>query len=134
MERDTKIKIAVVNDTLSVDEMKKLLQCTREIERNKQGRIISVFLPAAVILAPEHGAPPYISDITITAGDTLSVDELKKIVQCIREIEQNKPVRHINVLMDTPEKTVKEMEEVTDSVKPGFPFKTVIEFKKDAGT
>lgn len=117
----TKIEIAVVNDALSVDEMKKLLQCTREIEQNKEGRVIDVFLD--------------ISDINITAKDTFSVEELKKLAQCIREIEQNKPERHINILMDTPEKTVKEMEGVLDSVKPGFPFKTVIEFgKKDAGT
>lgn len=73
--------------------------------------------------------------ITISVvQDTFTVDELKKIVQCVREIEQNNPERHINVLMDTPEKTVKEMEAVMDSVKPGFPFKTVIEFgKKDKG-
>lgn len=64
-------------------------------------------------------------------NDTLSVDELKKIVQCIREIEQNKPERHISVLMDTPEKTVKEMEDVIDSAHPGFPFKAVIEFKNE---
>lgn len=114
----SRIKIAVVNDTLSVEEMNKLLQCTREIERNKEGRVIDVFLD--------------ISDINITAKDTLSIEELKKLAQCIREIEQNKPERHINILMDTPEKTVKEMEAVMDSVKPGFPFKIVIE-KKDAG-
>lgn len=72
--------------------------------------------------------------INITVeNDAFSVDELKKIVQCIREIEQNRPERHIKVLMDTPEKTVNEMEDVIDSAQPGFPFKAVIEFKnKDA--
>ncbi|MDP2755450.1 MAG: hypothetical protein Q8P40_13815 [Nitrospirota bacterium] len=112
----TKIKITAVNDALSVEEINKLLQCTREIERNKEGRVIDVFLD--------------ISDINITAKDTFSVEELKKLAQCIREIEQNKPDRHINVLYYTPEKTVKEMEAVMDSVKPGMPFKTVIEFGK----
>jgi lipoate synthase len=42
-------------------------------------------------------------------NDTLSEDELKKLVQCIREIEQNKPERHINIFIDAPEKTMKEM-------------------------
>ena len=51
------------------------------------------------------------TNVTIAVvNDTLSVKELNKLVQCIREIEQNKPERRINVLMDTPEKTVKEME------------------------
>lgn len=113
----TTIKITVVNDELSVKEIDKLLQCIREIERNKPGRVINSFLN--------------VSDITIATGDPFSVDELKKLAQCILEIEQNKPDRHINVLMDTPEKTVKEMEAVMDSVKPGMPFKTVIELGKE---
>ena len=28
--------------------------------------------------------------------DTFSEDELKKLMQCIREVEQNKPGRHIS--------------------------------------
>lgn len=112
----TKIKIAVVNGSLLLDEIEFLVQCVREIEQNEQGRHINVFLNA--------------SDININSGDTFSVEELKKLVQCIREIEQNKPDRHIDVLMDTPEKTVKEMEEVLGSVNPGMPFKSVIEFGK----
>ena len=116
----TKIKIAVVNGSLLLDEIEILVQCVREIEQNKRGRVINVFLN--------------VSDINITAGDGFSVEELMKIAQCIREIEQNKPERHIDVLMDTPEKTVEEMEEVLGSVKPAMPFKTVIEFgKKDKG-
>ncbi len=67
----------------------------------------------------------------IVENDTFSVDELKKIVQCIREIEQNKPERHIEVLMGTADKTVKEMEDVLDSAQPGFPFKAVVEFKNE---
>jgi len=71
------------------------------------------------------------TNVTITVeNDTLSAKELNKLVQCIREIEQNKTERHINVLMDTPEKTVKEMEEILDCINPVFPFKTVIEFGK----
>lgn len=117
MNKGTVIKMEVVNEVLSVEEMNKLLQCTREIERNKRGRILNIFLN--------------LSEITIAAGDTLTIDELKELVQCIREIEQNRPDRHINVFMNTPEKTTKEMEAVIDSVKPGFPFKTVIEYKKE---
>ena len=56
----------------------------------------------------------------------LSTDELKKLTQCIREIEQNDTGRLIKIWMDTPEKTVKEMEDVIGSVKPGFPHKMVI--------
>ncbi len=56
----------------------------------------------------------------------LSTDELKKLTQCIREIEQNDTKRLIKIWMDTPEKTVKEMEDVFSSVKPGFPHKMVL--------
>lgn len=56
----------------------------------------------------------------------LSADELKKLTQCIREIEQNNTERFIKIWMDTPEKTVKEMEDVIGSVKPGFPHNMVL--------
>lgn len=56
----------------------------------------------------------------------LSSDELKKLTQCIREIEQNNTERLIKIWMDTPEKTVEEMEDVIGSVKPGFPHKMVL--------
>lgn len=56
----------------------------------------------------------------------LSTDELKKLTQCIREIEQNNTDRLIKIWMDTPEKTVKEMEDVIGSVKPEFPHKMIL--------
>lgn len=62
--------------------------------------------------------------------ESLSVEELKKLMQCLREIEQNKPQRTIYILFHTPEKTVKEMEGIFDSIKPVLPHKLVIEFKK----
>lgn len=62
--------------------------------------------------------------------DTLSIEEIKKLVQCIREIEQNKPERVIRVWIDTPEKTVKEMEEMLSSIKPEIPNKIVIELRR----
>lgn len=66
-----------------------------------------------------------------TENGDLTVDELKKFVQCIRDIEQNVPTRHIQVLMNVPEKTVKEMEDVTSSITPGFPFNIIIDLKKN---
>lgn len=70
----------------------------------------------------------------LVANDTLSVEELKKIAQDIRDIEQNNPRRFVTVLFDAPERTLEEMKKVMDSIKPGMPFKTVIEFgKKDKG-
>jgi len=56
----------------------------------------------------------------------LSTDELKKLTQCIREIEQNNTERLIKIWMDTPEKTVEEMKDVIGSVKPGFPHNMVL--------
>lgn len=56
----------------------------------------------------------------------LSANELKKLTQCIREIEQNNTERLIKIWMDTPEKTVEEMEDVIGSVKPGFPHTMVL--------
>ena len=61
---------------------------------------------------------------------TLSVDELKKLSQCIRDIEQNKPIRHINIWMNVPDKTIKELQEVNDSISPGFPIKSVIKLNR----
>lgn len=61
---------------------------------------------------------------------TLSVEELKKLSQCIRDIEQNKPIRHLNIWMDVPDKTINQIQEVNDSIVPGFPIKGVIEFNK----
>lgn len=64
-------------------------------------------------------------------NDTLSEEELKKLIQCIREIEQNKPERHMNIFINSPEKTMKEATEVLSSIKPGFPFMKVIRFDKE---
>lgn len=60
----------------------------------------------------------------------LSADELKKLTQCVREIEQNNTERVIKIWMNTPEKTVEEMENVINSIKPGFPHKMVIKGPK----
>ena len=64
--------------------------------------------------------------IIVVENGCLSVDELKKLTQCIREIEQNNTDRVINIFMDTPDKTVEEMKSVINSAKPGFPYVTVV--------
>lgn len=64
-------------------------------------------------------------------SDTLSEEELKKLMQCIREIEQNKPKRLINIFINSPEKTTEEVKNVLSSIKPGFPFMKVIPFDKE---
>lgn len=63
-------------------------------------------------------------------NDTFSENELKKLVQCIREIEQNKPNRHIEIWIDSPEKSIKEMTRVITSITPEFPYLKVIEFEE----
>ena len=75
----------------------------------------------------EFDFKPIGTEINIYVGNgCLSADELKKLTQCIREIEQNDTNRLTKIWMDTPEKTIKEMEDIIDSVKPGFPHKMVI--------
>lgn len=62
--------------------------------------------------------------------DILSEDELKKLMQCVRDIEQNKPERHINIFINSPESTTEEMKELLSSISPGFPFMKIIKFDK----
>lgn len=57
---------------------------------------------------------------------SLTVQELKKLTQCIREIEQNDTERRINVWINAPDLTVKELDEVLDSVKPGLQLRAVL--------
>jgi len=64
--------------------------------------------------------------IILVENGCLSVDELKKLTQCIREIEQNNTDRVINIFMDTPDKTVEEMRDIINSASPAFPYMTVI--------
>lgn len=71
--------------------------------------------------------------INISTDDTLSNEEIEKLLQTVRDIEQNKPNRHISVWIDAPDKSVKEMKDMMNSVGPALPYKTVIELdrKKD---
>ena len=64
--------------------------------------------------------------IIIVENGSLSTGELNKLIQCIREIEQHDKDRIINILLDTPDKTIEEMKSLISSVKPGFPYMTII--------
>ncbi len=66
-----------------------------------------------------------------TEEDSFSVDEIKKLLQCVREIEQNNPKRHISIFVDSPERTVEEMKSIISSINPGFPHTEILDFKKD---
>jgi hypothetical protein len=120
-DKNEKIVIDVVKDKFSPSEISKLAQCIDEIGQNSSDRHI--------IWKDDKTTANEKIVISIQNG-TLSVEELQKLSQCIRYIEQNKPIRHINVWMYTPDKTVKELQEVNDSITPGFPIKGVIEFNK----
>lgn len=116
-----KIIIDIIKDKFSSSEMSKLARCINEIEQNSSDRHIiwkddKTTANEKIIISIQNG--------------TLSVEELKELSQCIRDIEQNKPIRHINIWMNVPDKTIKELQEVNDSITPGFPIKGVIEFNK----
>lgn len=69
-----------------------------------------------------HGGEYVTEIIQISTKDSFTVEELKKLTQCIRDIEQNDTARHINVFMNLPDKTMKQLDEINNSVKPGLPF------------
>lgn len=62
--------------------------------------------------------------IQISTKGSFTDDELKKLMQCIRDIEQNDRLRHIEVFMNLPDKTIEQVGEVYDSV--GLPFKAIL--------
>jgi len=64
--------------------------------------------------------------IQISTKGIFSVEELKKLTQCIRDIEQNDKSRHVDVFMNLPDKTLKQIEEINDSVNPILPFKAIL--------
>lgn len=115
-----KIIIDIVKDKFSSSEISKLAQCLKEIEHNPNRHIIW-----------EDDKTTANEKIVITIHNgTLSIEEFKKLSQCLRDIEQNKPTRHINIWMDVPDKTIKDMQEINDSIKPGFPIRGIIELDK----
>ena len=61
--------------------------------------------------------------IQITTNGVFTVEELEKLTQCIREIEQNDPNRLIEIFMDIPEKTLDECRKTNNTISPGLPFR-----------
>lgn len=52
----------------------------------------------------------------------LTLDELKRLLQTVRDIEQNDPSQEIKVWIDAAELGKEEVRKVLASIKPGFPF------------
>ncbi len=70
-------------------------------------------------------------DIKISVeNDSFSLGEIEKLIQCIREIEQNNPKRHVEIFLDCPEMTIEDMKRVIQSTKPGFPYMKIIYTEK----
>lgn len=63
-------------------------------------------------------------------NDSLSEDELKKLMNCIREIEQNRPDRHMNIFIYSPERTMEDAKALISSIKPELPYVRVVELEK----
>jgi len=63
-----------------------------------------------------------------TLDGELTQEELLKLLQCIREIEQRRPARTIIVSVDAPTFKASEMNRVLDSLKPPLRYRQ--EFRK----
>jgi len=108
-----------------IDILKKILYDKENI------KLTTLTFAQSAKFKEEFDVKPTGNEINIYVENVcLSADELKKLTQCIREIEQNNTERLIKIWMDTPEKTVEEMEDVLNSVKPGFPHKMVLKGPK----
>lgn len=119
--KNENILIDVVRDRFSSSEILKLSKCIKDIEKNDSNRNIiwkddKTQINEKIIISIQNGV--------------LSVEELKRITQCLRDIEQNKPSRHLNIFINCPDKTIKGMQEVNDSIVPGYPIIGVIEFDR----
>ena len=123
-DKNEKIVIDIIKDTFSSSEISKLTQYIKDIEQNRK------YSPDRHIVWKDDKTTVNEKIVISIHNGTLSVEELKKLSQCIRDIEQNKHIRHINIWMNVPDKTIKEMQEVNDSIIPGFPIKGVIELNK----
>ena len=63
-------------------------------------------------------------------SNTLSEEELKKLVKCIRDIEKNKPIRNIKIRIDSQEKIIENIEDIMLTVRSNLPNMRVLGFKK----
>lgn len=64
--------------------------------------------------------------IQINTPGEFTLEELKKLVQCIREIEQNDRMRDVKLFMNLPDKTMKQHEEILDSIEPGLRYMAIL--------
>ena len=111
----------IETDPESLDVLKKILYDKKKI------KLTTLTFAQSTKFKEESDFRPTGTEINIyVENGCLSADELKKLAQCIREIEQNNTERLFKIWMDTPEKTVEEMKDVMNSVSPGFPHKMVI--------
>lgn len=58
--------------------------------------------------------------IQISTKGAFSNEEVKKLLQCLKDIEQNDRSRLISVFMNLGAKRSKELEEVIGSIEPGI--------------
>ena len=63
-------------------------------------------------------------------SNTLSEEELKKLVKCIRDIEKNNPIRNIKIRIDSQEKIIENIEDIMLTVRSNLPIMRVLGFKK----
>jgi len=63
-----------------------------------------------------------------TLGGELTWEELLKLLQCVRDLEQQSPARTIVVSVDAPTFKLDELNRVLDSLKPPLRYRQ--EFRK----
>jgi len=63
-----------------------------------------------------------------TLGGELTQEELLKLLQCVRDIEQRNPARTIVISVDAPTFKASELTRVLDSLKPPLRYRQ--EFRK----
>ena len=66
-----------------------------------------------------------IIQIAIKKGN-LKPDELAKLLQCVREIEQKDPTRHLDIWINAPSMTVNELNGALDSITPSLRYRAVL--------
>lgn len=60
------------------------------------------------------------TEIQVTCGGNMTKEELIKILQAIREVEQNDATRPLVVLVKTNNLTQEELREALDKINPGM--------------
>lgn len=71
-----------------------------------------------------------ITEISISIDDELTMEEISDLLQCLRDIEQNKPDRLFKIFINSPNRSTEEMKQIFSSIEPKFAHTGVIELKK----